>query len=238
MIPFFRKIRKKMADDNKPLKYMRYAIGEIVLVVIGILIALQINTWNNNYNLTKKESAILIEMKTNLQSDLIGLKWDINKNKDLLLANQIVLNSLNNGVYDDSLNYYYAKIKGNTVFVKNTSAYENLNSIGLDIIKNDSLRIKITSLYSVQYDYIRYIEQIRDEKFQYEKLIPQILENLIRISESKSQPINFSELSINNKFKETIKFNCELRTNVIDVYKNIEKLINNLINDIELEINK
>ncbi len=35
-----------MADDNKPLKYMRYAIGEIVLVVVGILIALQINTWN------------------------------------------------------------------------------------------------------------------------------------------------------------------------------------------------
>ena len=48
MIPFFRKIRKKMADDNRPLKYMRYAVGEIVLVVIGILIALQINTWNNN----------------------------------------------------------------------------------------------------------------------------------------------------------------------------------------------
>ncbi len=56
MIPFFRKIRKKMADDNKPLKYMRYAIGEIVLVVIGILIALQINTWNNNYNLPKKKA--------------------------------------------------------------------------------------------------------------------------------------------------------------------------------------
>ncbi len=48
MIPFFRKIRKKMADDNKPLKYMRYAVGEIALVVIGILIALQINTWNEN----------------------------------------------------------------------------------------------------------------------------------------------------------------------------------------------
>jgi hypothetical protein len=43
MIPIFRKIRKKMADDNKPMKYMRYAIGEIALVVIGILIALQIN---------------------------------------------------------------------------------------------------------------------------------------------------------------------------------------------------
>jgi hypothetical protein len=50
MIPFFRKIRKKMADDNRPIKYLRYAIGEIVLVVIGILIALQIN----NYNARKK----------------------------------------------------------------------------------------------------------------------------------------------------------------------------------------
>ncbi len=46
MINFFRKIRKKMADDNRPLKYLRYAIGEILLVVIGILLALQINTWN------------------------------------------------------------------------------------------------------------------------------------------------------------------------------------------------
>lgn len=50
MIPFFRKIRKQLADNNKPLKYFRYAIGEIVLVVIGILFALQINNWNNNKN--------------------------------------------------------------------------------------------------------------------------------------------------------------------------------------------
>jgi len=44
MLPFFRRIRKKMADDNRPLKYARYTLGEIVLVVIGILIALQINS--------------------------------------------------------------------------------------------------------------------------------------------------------------------------------------------------
>ena len=58
MIPFFRKIRKKLADDNptsakatagmKTGKYLSYAIGEIVLVVIGILIALQVNNWNEN----------------------------------------------------------------------------------------------------------------------------------------------------------------------------------------------
>ena len=46
MIPFFRKIRKKLADQNRFLQYSRYAIGEILLVVIGILIALQVNNWN------------------------------------------------------------------------------------------------------------------------------------------------------------------------------------------------
>jgi len=46
MIPFYRKIRKKLADDNKPMKYLRYTIDEILLVVIGILIALQIKNWN------------------------------------------------------------------------------------------------------------------------------------------------------------------------------------------------
>jgi len=46
MTPFFRRIRHKLANENQFLRYSRYAIGEIVLVVVGILIALQINTWN------------------------------------------------------------------------------------------------------------------------------------------------------------------------------------------------
>ena len=125
MIPFFRRIRKTLADDNKPIKYLRYAVGEIVLVVIGILIALQINNWNDAHNLTKKETSLLIEMKSNLESDLEGLKWDINKNEGLLKANRGVLKSLNDGVYHDSLNLYYTWIKGNTVFIKNTSAFKN-----------------------------------------------------------------------------------------------------------------
>ena len=61
MINFFRKIRKQLADDNKPLKYMRYAIGEIVLVVIGILIALSINNWNEyNKERTKEKEALTL----------------------------------------------------------------------------------------------------------------------------------------------------------------------------------
>ena len=63
MINFFRKIRKKLADDNQFFKYWRYAIGEIVLVVIGILIALQINTWNEERKIKIEEQKILKDLK-------------------------------------------------------------------------------------------------------------------------------------------------------------------------------
>ena len=73
MIPFFRKIRKKMADENKPMKYTRYAIGEIVLVVIGILIALQINTWNEERKTRIIETKTLKEIRANLEMDLVEI---------------------------------------------------------------------------------------------------------------------------------------------------------------------
>ena len=236
MIKFFRRLRYDLMEKNKTAKYFKYAIGEIILVVIGILVALGINNWNDQNNLTRKETALLIEMKSNLESDLEGLKWDINKNEYLLKANRIVLKSLNIGVYHDSLNQYYTWIKGNTVFVKNTSAFKNLESFGLDIIKNDSLRIKITNLYSTRYEYIRYIEQVRDEKFQYEQMIPQITKHLRLSSENLYEPINVDELSQNNEFKSIIKLNCDMRNYIITIYKDIEKMITELIEAIELEL--
>ena len=63
MIPFFRKIRKKMADDNQFFKYSRYAIGEITLVVVGILIALYINNWNEERKERKTEHLVLTEIR-------------------------------------------------------------------------------------------------------------------------------------------------------------------------------
>lgn len=69
MIQFFRKIRQNLIMQNKTGKYLKYAIGEIVLVVIGILIALQVNNWNNLKQERKTEVAILREIYSNLQED-------------------------------------------------------------------------------------------------------------------------------------------------------------------------
>ena len=54
MIKFFRKIRCDLIEKNKTRKYLKYAIGEIVLVVIGILISLQINNWNENQKYSRE----------------------------------------------------------------------------------------------------------------------------------------------------------------------------------------
>ena len=69
MIKFFRKIRKNLADDNRPIKYMRYAIGEIVLVVIGILIALSINNWNENRKFDSIRDSNYLQLLEDLKTD-------------------------------------------------------------------------------------------------------------------------------------------------------------------------
>ncbi len=74
MIKFFRHIRQNLIMENKTGKYLKYAIGEIVLVVIGILIALQVSNWNENNNLQKKEVALLFNLKNDIEADISNLK--------------------------------------------------------------------------------------------------------------------------------------------------------------------
>ncbi|MGB6035012.1 MAG: DUF6090 family protein, partial [Cryomorphaceae bacterium] len=73
MIKFFRHIRQRMIKENRVSKYLLYAIGEIVLVVIGILIALQINNWNENRKLQNAQNLLLIDLYDNLRADSIVL---------------------------------------------------------------------------------------------------------------------------------------------------------------------
>lgn len=77
MIKFFRHIRQRFLSEGKFSKYLLYAIGEIVLVVIGILIALQINNWNEDRKARIQEFEILANLRTDLQADLKELAYQI-----------------------------------------------------------------------------------------------------------------------------------------------------------------
>jgi hypothetical protein len=83
MIKFFRKIRQNMIKENRVSKYMLYAIGEIILVVIGILLALQINNWNLKNKSDQLANVYLIDFKHDLETDIASLQERIKKNNVL-----------------------------------------------------------------------------------------------------------------------------------------------------------
>ena len=96
MIKFFRKIRYDLMEKNKTGKYLKYAIGEIVLVVIGILIALSINNWNENRKLDLNEKDVIENLIEDLQSDYNN--FEENKNgleKQLKLVDQLIAGPAN-----------------------------------------------------------------------------------------------------------------------------------------------
>lgn len=149
MIPFFRKIRKNMADNNKPMKYARYAIGEIALVVIGILIALQINNWNEDNKAEKNEAYILNEILKNLDEDA-SLVDEIILQRTKASTSVIYLKkySSNKEINLDSLEYHMINLFTFERYYPINNAYEILKSKGLHLSNND-----LTTEISRYYDY-------------------------------------------------------------------------------------
>jgi hypothetical protein len=154
MIKFFRKIRQNLLMENKTSKYLKYAIGEIILVVIGILIALQINNWNEERKEAVYERNILIDIQNSLQKDLNF--WKILLNGRITRkesgAPELLKKLHNPDVYRDSVKSMlrdYVNLRTGINFSYDKGPYESLKSIGLDQIKNDSLRQNIVRMYEV-----------------------------------------------------------------------------------------
>ena len=152
MINFFRRIRFDLMDKNKTGKYLKYAIGEIVLVVIGILIALQINNWNEHRILLKKEKQYLNEIAVNLQADILRIKdiFKFNRIKDSVLDETIdpLLEYKADSIIAGIIAKNFDRNSTFNVFEQHRAGYSNMlqaESIGL--IQNDSLRQKLTNYY-------------------------------------------------------------------------------------------
>lgn len=173
MIPFFHKIRYKLAYDNQFLKYSRYAIGEIVLVVIGILIALQINNWNEARKERNLELQLLRSFERSLQKDLLDMDSNIRVHQNGIVAANTILKILEEpGPRDsDSISVLMSKVLMPTLFVYSTSAFETLKSKGVTLISNDSLRDHIIEVYDSRYRFF-----VENEKIHYQTLEKMLFE--------------------------------------------------------------
>ena len=148
MIKFFRKIRQNFLMENKTSKYFKYAIGEIVLVVIGILIALQINNWNEKKKKLETGLQYLSEMRYELESDVEMLDFFINKLKQNIQNQEAAMKSKD--IYQlpiDSLNMILSSI--NLDFKISELTYNKMKNLGISVItENKKLNSKITHYYN------------------------------------------------------------------------------------------
>lgn len=154
MIKIFRKIRQNLLMENKRGKYFKYAIGEIVLVVIGILIALQINTWNQERNENTQERFILQKLQNDINSDIITIDNQISVNtSNLIDFKKAAAILLNNGVGDIStFRDKFSNILNISGFNQKQTTFSNLVSTGkIELIKNQSLLDSIIIYYDSDY---------------------------------------------------------------------------------------
>ncbi|MBC3760026.1 hypothetical protein H7U19_16570 [Hyunsoonleella sp. SJ7] len=158
MIKFFRKIRQKMLTENRFGKYLIYAIGEIILVVIGILIALQINNRNELIKTNSKQKTYLSLIKNEMENNLNSLKEERIILSKVILNQQIVLELMQNEFSRDTISEnQLSKILVNAISNDISVNYENgvltelIVSGNLKDIKNDSIRSKLSSWESKIY---------------------------------------------------------------------------------------
>ena len=165
MIKFFRRIRQQLLTENKFSKYLLYAIGEIVLVVIGILIALQINNWNEKRKTDVLQEVALKEVVSDLLDDFYSLENDVRLNLRGLNSASIIRKVLDsNQTYHDSLAIHFGNLDFNTTYTLKTSGFDNLKNLGFQIITNDTIRKSITDLYASEYSFLKEREELAEQR--------------------------------------------------------------------------
>ena len=151
MIKFFRKIRQKMIKDNKVSKYLLYAIGEIVLVVFGILIALQLNTNKENKIKIDLGYTYLEEMKNDLRDDFFKMDNSIRRLSNNIKKHEAALNTKNiNELPLDSIYMIISPLKIDLTISELTFA--KMKNLGItSITNNDIVTSKINRHYNFEF---------------------------------------------------------------------------------------
>lgn len=170
MIKFFRRIRQKLIAENRFTKYLLYALGEIILVVIGILIALQINNWNEFKKERKQERKVLTELLSSLESNHSRMLADSILRNKWNKSSKIIINHFENkNEYSDTLNKHFQDArKPGTNLALSYAGYESLKNVGYNIISSDTLRKSIIELFELTHksmlEEMEYFESFQPER--------------------------------------------------------------------------
>ena len=228
MIKFFRKIRYDLMEKNKTGKYLKYAIGEIVLVVIGILIALSINNWNESKKLVKAELKYYKNIKRQLNEDINYIKVNIDFNQYYYKQYQFAIQQISSNDRSnlDSLGIVTINLLEYSDFHQESKIYTALVSSGvIKLLNNQNI---IDRLQILEETYI-YINRIEDAHFDIIKIIYPELRKIIRLKPIKVEKVDaLFEFEFQNHFvivSDIMKEKDELYNQALDEIDHILRLI-------------
>ncbi len=210
-----------MLSENKFSKYLIYAIGEILLVVIGILIALQINNWNESKKLKIKEKEALVEIVSDFETNISELELLLNGGEynisKTIHSMEFLIDYLESDkLYHDSIDIHFNHANQYIELNLKTSGYESITSTGIDLILDANLRSKIGEYYSstIEKPKIAYNE-LRDDYYHY--MLDYLRNNFIQTfnkthNSSEITPRNYNELKSKLDYVESLKVFYEVNT--------------------------
>ncbi len=148
MIRLFSSLRKAQISGENLSRYVLYAIGEISLIVIGILIAFSIDNWKEDRERKDQERKILKELRAGLIADSVDISGNIRTHETTKNACYLLADILEKDLpWHDSLKMVFMNSCLNTIFDYSNGAYTTLKAKGMDLVTNDSLRRQINTYY-------------------------------------------------------------------------------------------
>ena len=226
--------------QNKTSKYFKYAIGEIVLVVIGILIALSINNWNEDRKSKIMATEVYTNLLTSLEQDSIEVERTINLlTKSLKTQKKLILSSSDQYVKDLSqidLDKMVEEIfQGVMSFFPKTGVYDLITSNNsMDLLQSSEIKSLLINLYDFQYKRYENVDAIIDHKYHYSlgSLVRKKIGFIVEYnSNSEVEVIKHPDQNQFNKYYEELVSECQ------DVY-GILSTGNNYLIGIRASINE
>lgn len=204
MIKFFRKIRQKLIDEGNLKKYMIYAIGEILLVILGILIALFINDWRNDLNAQKNETLIIESLNVEFYAGKVAIHEFIALNENIIASNKRLLaycldveTEFAESTFDS---LFYHSAWSESLRLNQGVFKELLNTGNLSKISSTKLRVLLSS-WDERLDGLKRSDQVGLDYLQ-NKLFYYFDQNLSWTIMSKYDKIGIEKLQLKGRARE------------------------------------
>lgn len=219
---------------------------EFLSIFIAVITAFALNNWNNNRRDDNSENKILIEISNGLEKDLVDIKQNISGHKLGVSACKYFKNAfVGNNIEVDSLLFHYSKLTRDYILIQNIAGYETLKSKGLELVKNDSLRFKIISLYEYNYNSLRKLEEeyfeMQFQKNYFKEINEELAPNYNIDDKGDIIGINTPLKIQENKRNKLLSYLLKIETNrifILEYYSVIETRINHVREIIEKEIER